>query len=71
MNDEEEGLINQSVPSKLLIFGFMPLVFPKRIKLTLFNWKKCMILAWSFQAMLFVSLCGLMKPPWEIYSKFQ
>jgi len=69
MNDEEEGLINQSLPNKLLIFGFMPLVFPKRIKLTLFNWKKCMILAWSFQAMLFVSLCGLMKPPWEIYSK--
>ena len=65
MNDEEEGLINQSVPSKLLIFGFMPLEFPKRIKLTLFNWKKYCIVAWIIQAMFFISITTMVKPEWN------
>ncbi len=71
-DDEETGLMGtaRAQPSKpLIIFSFIPLVFPKKFNLSLFNWKKSMILAWSLQSMLFISLCALMKPKWEIYSK--
>lgn len=69
--EDEENLLQQ--PEETLetvkIFYILPLTFPKNISLTLFNWKKLMIVLWGIQSMFFVALTGLMKPSWSAFAK--
>ena len=70
--EEGKGLLNPhecESGDALRVFIFFPLKFPKNIPLTLFNWKKFMIVAWGIQLMFFVSLAGLIKPHWTFYTK--
>ena len=70
--EEAQGLVNPTnceTGDPLRVFIFFPLKFPKNIPLTLFNWKKFMIVAWGIQLMFFVSLAGLIKPLWTFYTK--
>ena len=53
----------------LEIFGVIPVKFPKNIGFTLFNWKKLMIVTWGIQLMFFMSVAGLIKPEWRLYTK--
>jgi hypothetical protein len=73
--EDEEALLNRKAgpitsnypPIKL--FGAIHLIFPKSFQLTLFNWKRLMIVMWGIQMMFFVSMAGLMKPDWALYVK--
>ena len=69
--DEEEGLVSPRGPQEANfdVFAIIPMKFPKNIRFTLFNWKKLMIVAWGIQLMFFVSVSGLIKPEWELYTK--
>lgn len=71
MTDEEQGLIDIPLEESgnVYIFHSIPLHFPKKYELTLFNWKKIMILSWGIQSMFFISLSGLVKPTWNSFTK--
>jgi len=53
----------------LRIFHRIPFTFPQKIPVTLFNWKKIMIVFWGAQCMFFVAIGGLVKPVWDAFTK--
>lgn len=73
--DEEAALVrDRKAPMRdhhpgIKLFGFVDLKFPKKVDLTLFNWKKMMIVLWGIQMMFFISVAGLVKPDWKIEAK--
>lgn len=69
--DEEKALIDANIDesNNIYIFYIIPLHFPKKINLTLFNWKKFMIVSWGIQSMFFIALSGLIKPTWDAFTK--
>ena len=71
MKDEEEGLIDVPLSNKsdIHIFYVIPLRFPTKFELSLFNWKKLLIVTWGIQTMFFMALSGLMKPSWDSFTK--
>ena len=71
MKDEEEGLIDVPLSNKsdIHIFYVIPLRFPTKFELSLFNWKKLLIVTWGIQTMFFMALSGLMKPSWDAFTK--
>ena len=70
MKDEEEGLIDVPLSNKsdIHIFYVIPLRFPTKFELSLFNWKKLLIVTWGIQTMFFMALSGLMKPSWDAFT---
>ena len=61
--------IESQYASVIPIFFVLPLKFPPGFELTLFNWKKFMIILWIIQCMFFASFTGLMKPKWGTFAK--
>lgn len=69
MDLEEKGELIPSEHEEIFICNFVQLQFPFKFKLSLFNWKKLMIGAWSAQIMVYISIMILMKPQWEGYTR--
>ncbi len=74
MEDTEESkTLLPDVPKdneddELKIFRKIPL-YMAGYEMTLFNWKKTMIVIWGIQTMLFSAMCTLLKPYWDAYTK--
>tara|TARA_X000000950_G_C13858324_1_gene637562 strand:+ start:160 stop:984 length:825 start_codon:yes stop_codon:yes gene_type:complete len=70
--EDEESLIRNTSAiqlEKIKLFNVIKLKFPNKFLLSLFNWKKLMLLTWGIQLMFFISFAGLMKPNWNSNAK--
>ena len=67
--DLEENALIPSEHDEIYLCKFVQLQFPRDLKLSLFNWKKIMIVSWSVQFMVYISVFILMKPDWGKYTQ--
>lgn len=69
MEDEENLISRTETLEHMMLFSIIPMKRKKENELTLFKWKKIMIILWCIQSMFFTAVSALMKPRWNSIDK--